>query len=476
MNAQEAMLTESRRRQFRVLLAIALDVCAIAAAFSLAYLLRFHWEIIPALDEPPAAPYFVILTPIVPAWVAVFAAYGLYRSRIHGFFEETLRTVSAVSVGMMLVLAGSFFYRQFSYSRLWILYAWVLSTVLILAVRGATRLVYRHLRARGIDVQRVVIVGAGAEGRMVAETLLARPELGRRPVGFVDEERTGDVAGLPVAGQPAQVLPVVRRLGAHAVVIALPPEAREIAMRTAVLCEEAGVPYAIVPDLYTLAATGADVEVIGRLPLLRLHQNPLDGWGRRIKDGLDVFGALLGVVATLPLLVPIAALIALDSPGPVLYRQRRIGKGGVPFWAWKFRTMIATAEDDLAADARLRAEFEQRFKLTDDPRVTRVGRWLRRTSLDELPQLLNVLKGDMSLVGPRPIVEEELQKYGPWERRLLRVKPGLTGLWQVLRHDEPDYTQRVNLDMYYIDHWSFGLDLKILLRTLPSVIAGRGAF
>jgi len=476
MNSHEVMLTESRRRQFRVLLAIALDACAIAAAFALAYLLRFRWQIIPAFDEPPAAPYFIILTPILPAWVAIFAAYGLYRSRFHSFFEETLRTVSAVSVGMMLLLAGSFFYRHFSYSRLWILYAWVLSIGVILLLRGVRRLAYRHLRARGIDVQRVVVVGAGKEGASVMETLTARPELGRQPVAFLDTAGHGEVHGLPVAGAPADVLPVVRRLGAHAVIIALPADARQTTMQTAALCEEAGVPYAIVPDLYTLAATGADVEVIGRLPLLTLRQHPLDGWGRRIKDVLDFVGAAVGIVLVLPLFLIIAALIAVDSRGPIFYRHRRIGKGGFPFAAFKFRTMVDSAEDDLFVDPVLRAHFVQAFKLVDDPRVTRVGRWLRRTSLDELPQLLNVLKGDMSLVGPRPITEEELQKYGPWERRLLRVKPGLTGLWQVLRHDEPDYTQRVSLDMYYIDHWSVGLDLKILLRTVPSIIAGRGAY
>ncbi len=470
------MLTESRRRQFRVALTIAGDVVAVTVAFTLAYLLRFRWEIIPALDAPPAGPYFAILTPVLPAWVLILAAYGLYRERVQSFFEEALRTFSAVSVGMMLLLAGSFFYRQFSYSRLWILYSWALSVALILVVRAARRVTYRRLRARGIDVQRVVVVGAGAEGTTVAEALTARPELGRRPIAFLDGVRRGEVNGLPVAGRPDEVLQVVRHLGAHAVIIALPAEARETAMQTAALCEEAGVPFAIVPDLYTLAATGADVEVIGRLPLLTLHQRPLEGWGRRIKDALDFSGALVGVVVTLPLFLSIGGLIALDSPGPILYRHRRIGKSGIPFTAFKFRTMVATAEVDLATDAELRNHFERAYKLVDDPRVTRVGRWLRRTSLDELPQLLNVLKGDMSLVGPRPIVEEELQKYGPWERRLLRVKPGLTGLWQVLRHNEPDYAQRVRLDMYYIDHWSFGLDLKILLRTLPSVIAGRGAF
>lgn len=474
--SSSAMLSEGRRRQFRVLLAVALDLCAIVTAFSLAYLLRFRWEVVPALDTPPAAPYFAVLTPILPAWVLLLASYGLYRDRVQPFFEEVLRVFSAVSVGMMLLLAGSFFYRQFSYSRLWILYAWTLSIGLILLVRGVQRLTYRSLRARGIDVRRVVIVGAGAEGRAVADTLTARPELGRRPIAFLDTTRGEDVDGLPIVARPDQVLPAVRRLGAHAVIIALPAEARATAMQTAALCEEAGVPFAIVPDLYTLAATGADTEFIGRLPLLTLRQHPLEGWGRRIKDVLDVTGAAVGLVAALPLFLIISVLIALDNPGPIFYRHRRIGKGGLPFAAFKFRTMVTTADDDLAADPVLRVHFERAYKLVDDPRVTRVGRWLRRTSLDELPQLLNVLKGDMSLVGPRPIVEEELQKYGPWERRLLRVKPGLTGLWQVLRHSEPDYAQRVGLDIFYIDHWSVGLDLKILARTLPRVISGRGAY
>jgi len=182
------------------------------------------------------------------------------------------------------------------------------------------------------------------------------------------------------------------------------------------------------------------------------------------------------VILTLPLFAMIALLIVLDNPGPVFFQQKRIGKAAVPFYAWKFRTMVVGADEHLARNSGLRERFTAAFKLVDDPRVTRVGRWLRRTSIDELPQLINVLKGEMSLVGPRPIVEEELRKYGPWERRLLCVKPGLTGMWQVLRHHKPDYAQRVSLDMYYIDHWSVGLDLKILLRTLPSVIAGRGAY
>ncbi len=476
IDPEEQMLAEGRRRQLRVLLAVVLDASTIAAAFSLAYLFRFRWQLIPAEDSPPVAPYFAILTPLIPVWLMLFAANGLYRDRLQSFLDEALKVVSAVSVGIMGLLASSFFYREFSYSRLWILYAWFLSIVLVLIARGTLRMGLRVLRTRGIDVTTLLIVGAGPEGVAIARTLAARPELGHRLVGFLDASRRGQVDGVPIAGPPLDVLAVVRRLGVHRVIIAQPPEARDLTMQVAALCQEAGVPFAIVPDLYTLVATGAEVEVVGQLPLLTLRGNLSRGWGRRVKDAVDLLGALLGLLLGGPMFAVLACCIALDSSGPIFYRQRRIGKGGVPFLAWKFRTMYRDADARLADDPSLRRQFEHAYKLIEDPRVTRMGRWLRRTGFDELPQLLNVLKGEMSLVGPRPIVEDELRKYGPWERRLLCVKPGLTGLWQVLRQDEPDYAERVSLDMYYIDHWSVGMDFKILLRTLPSVIAGRGAY
>jgi exopolysaccharide biosynthesis polyprenyl glycosylphosphotransferase len=470
------MLSEGRRRQLRVLLAIVLDACTIAAAFSLAYLLRFYWEIIPAAGLPPVQPYFEILPVVVPVWIAIFAAHGLYQERQPGFFDEALRVTSAVSVGLMVLLAGSFFYRQFSYSRLWILFAWVLSIVLVLVSRGIMRMAHRALRGHGVDLTRVLIVGTGPEARDLARVLHDHAETGQRPVAFVNGAVAAEVDGLPVVGRPDTVLAAVRQTGAHRVIIALPPEERETILQVAAVCQEASVPFAIVPDLYTLIASGANVELVDRLPLLTLHGSPLTGWGQRLKDTLDVVGALVGVIVTLPLWVMIAVVIVTGTSGPLFYRQKRIGKAGVPFFAWKFRTMVRGAEEHLARDVQLRERFSAAFKLPDDPRVTRIGRWLRRTSLDELPQLLNVLKGEMSLVGPRPITEDELRKYGPWERRLLCVKPGLTGLWQVLRHDWPDYAQRVRLDMYYIDHWSVGLDFKILLRTLPSIVRGRGAY
>ncbi|OLD49313.1 MAG: hypothetical protein AUI42_08475 [Actinobacteria bacterium 13_1_40CM_2_65_8] len=208
-----------------------------------------------------------------------------------------------------------------------------------------------------------------------------------------------------------------------------------------------------------------------------VFQEPQEPLYKRTLDLSLVIGAhllLLPVFLLFWIGIPLA--IWLDDRGPVFYRQPRLGRGGKAFTIIKFRTMVVDAEQRLARDPGLRARFAEAYKLRDDPRVTRVGRWLRGWSLDELPQLVNVLKGEISLVGPRPVVEEELPKYGQWGPWLLSVKPGLTGLWQVLRHDELDYTRRISLDMHYIEHRSLRLDLEILLRTLPSVLARRGAY
>src|SRR2546428_2885494 len=275
---------------------------------------------------------------------------------------------------MMTPLAGSFFSRPFSYSRLWVLFAWGISIVLVLTARGIFRAAHRAVRARGVDVRRVLIVGSGPEARDLTRVLRTHPEYGQRPVAFVTDDSVSDVDGLPVVGTPPQVLHAVRRVGAHRVIIALPAEAREATLRVTAACQEAGVPFAIVPDLYALVARGAHVELVERLPLLPLRGTPLAAWGRWLKEARGIIGALPGVMLTLPLSAILALLIALDSPGPVFYQQRRIGKAAVPFYAWKFRTMVVGADERLARDSRLRERFAATFKLVDDPRVTSMGR------------------------------------------------------------------------------------------------------
>jgi Undecaprenyl-phosphate galactose phosphotransferase WbaP len=223
----------------------------------------------------------------------------------------------------------------------------------------------------------------------------------------------------------------------------------------------------------------SDVLFVDHTPVLRVRDLLVVGVGARVKRLMDILLAVLGVVVLSPLLLVLAVLVKLTSRGPVLFGHRRLGEGGRAIWVYKFRSMAVDAEarlqDLLAADASLRAEYEATYKLRDDPRVSPLGRWLRRTSLDELPQLFNVLHGDLSLVGPRPIVADEIVKYGPAGAAILRVRPGVTGLWQVSGRSDLDYAERVRLDMDYITHWGLWLDLRILAATIPAVLRRKGA-
>jgi Undecaprenyl-phosphate galactose phosphotransferase WbaP len=218
---------------------------------------------------------------------------------------------------------------------------------------------------------------------------------------------------------------------------------------------------------------------VNHTPLLRVRDLLIVGVGARVKRLMDTVLAGLGVLVFSPLLLVLAVLVKLTSRGPVLFGHRRLGEGGTPIRVYKFRSMVVDAEvrlqEVLAADPSLRAEYEATYKLKQDPRVTRLGRWLRRTSMDELPQLFNVLRGDLSLVGPRPIVADEIAKYGSASAVILRVRPGVTGLWQVSGRSDVDYGERVRLDMEYITHWSLWLDLRILAATLPAVLRRKGA-
>ena len=228
--------------------------------------------------------------------------------------------------------------------------------------------------------------------------------------------------------------------------------------------------------LFEILTTGVTVKQVGFVPLIHLNKVRLSTLETFMKTALDLSIALPGVVLLSPLLAAIAIAVKLDSPGPALYRRRVVGRGGREFDAFKFRTMVVNGDEVLAAHPELAAELKQNHKLEDDPRVTRVGRFLRRWSLDELPQLRNVLRRQMSLVGPRMITAEELEKYGKWDMNLLTVWPGLTGLWQISGRSERSYEERVQIDMQYIRNYTIWLDLQILVETLPAVIRGRGAY
>jgi exopolysaccharide biosynthesis polyprenyl glycosylphosphotransferase len=321
----------------------------------------------------------------------------------------------------------------------------------------------------------VVIVGANGEGHAIADMLDRQPWLGYRVLGFVDDVRTED-GEREIFGPTSNTLDVVLDKRATGVIVATTAIDADTCNDLARELVEAGVHVELSSTLRDVASQRLLVRPLGRYPVVCLEPVRRAGWRGMAKRTWDVVLATVGVVVLSPFMALAAILIKLDSPGPVLFRQQRIGKDGELFTLYKFRTM--------AVDAELRlSELEQEneadgplFKIRNDPRVTRVGRLLRRFSIDELPQLWNVLRGEMSMVGPRPALPSEAAKWAPRLRQRLRVKPGLTGMWQVNGRSSTSFEQYERLDLYYVDNWSLITDAMIIIRTIPILLRGKGAY
>jgi exopolysaccharide biosynthesis polyprenyl glycosylphosphotransferase len=467
----------------RALVALVIgDIVCVTAAFACAYLLRFAtgWGIFAGaggvIDD---AKYLALTEILMPCWVGLFALYGLYNPRnLFGGTQEYARLFNACTLGLVLVMVSSFLLPDLVIARAWLLIAWGLTVAFVGLWRfSARRIVYR-LRRRGHLLKRVIILGANGEGRAVAEQLIASPSTGSHIIGFVDDKLapgTPVLAGVPVLGSAAAFKSIVEEHGAESVIIADTGLVRE-RLSTVYGAMDAlqQLDVCLAPGLFELLTIGVQVREQGSVPLLTLNKTRITGPHAVGKAIIDRCGALAALVLLSPLLLVVALLVHLDSPGPVIYRRRVVGVGNRPFDAFKFRSMRADGERLLTAE--LKRELEETGKLKDDPRVTALGRFLRRTSIDELPQLFNVLRGQMSLVGPRMITVDELRHFGRWRYNLVTVRPGMTGLWQVSGRSHLGYEDRVRLDMHYIRNYSIWLDLYIIFRTVVVVLTGHGAF
>jgi exopolysaccharide biosynthesis polyprenyl glycosylphosphotransferase len=337
------------------------------------------------------------------------------------------------------------------------------------------------LRYRGFFVSSALIVGANDEGISLARQLRNWRTSGLKVIGFVDKKlKPGTILfeNVRVLGSTNHLDEIVQAYGVEELILASSAisshdKMLEIFQRYGV---NSKVKVRMSSGLYEIITTGLTVKEFAYVPLVGVNKVRLTGLNRLIKSLFDYSLAMTGIVLASPVLLLIAILIKLDSPGPVLYRRRVMGVNGRQFDAFKYRTMHVNGGDILETHPELRAELAENHKIKHDPRVTRLGRVLRRFSLDELPQVFNVLKGDMSLVGPRMISPEEIEKYEKWDINLLTIKPGLTGLWQVSGRSDVSYKDRVSLDMHYIRNYSLWLDLQILWRTLPAVLKGKGAY
>lgn len=460
------------------------DAAMVGVGFLLAYLIRFESGI--QFDYQPVGPvihfYQNLVFLLIPAWIVVFWAFGLYDFKnLFGGSKEYSLVFNASTLGIMLVIVSTFFYPEFVIARAWVLMSWILITFLVMLGRFFVRRGVQQLRASGRFMTPVLVVGTNEEAMAIAGQLQTNPRAGIGIAGFVDT--TGIEAGeellpnTPVVGSIAAIEHLVMQFGIQEIIVASTAISREDLLQ---LYRKFGVDTNVnirmSSGLYEMLTTGVEVREVGQIPLLSVNKVRLTGAEVILKRLLDVVGSLAALTIALPIMLAIGVAIRRDSEGPAIYRRRVVGVGGRIFDAFKFRTMYVDGDERLKAHPELVKELEENGKLKDDPRVTKVGRFLRKTSLDELPQLFNVLFGQMSLVGPRMITEAEQQKYGNWQTNLLTVKPGMTGLWQVSGRSDVSYDGRVTLDMHYIRNYSLWFDLYILWQTIPAVLQRRGAY
>ena len=462
----------------------ALDVALAFFVFGFAYVLRYEWQVIrPILD--PARKDFLPYLPFAAVYALIlllnYQRNGLYRNLVgRTWLEEVYQIASSVAVSIVVVLAMFFILQPTATSRLMLIYVAALTLLCGATSRLIRRWALAYFRHRGIGIQRVLIVGMGEIGEDMLGTMLARPELGYRPVGFLDddpEKRQGREGGVAALGGTEDLEPVIRRERVDTVIISFGWKHYDRIEALSEVCRQTGADLRIVPELMQLSIRQVQVENLDGIPLLGFgDQRPFTPADQVLKRVLDVL--LVGV--TFPLWgciwLLVTIVLKLEGEGPALFRQERVGKGGQRFEMMKFRSMVADAEAMHGQMLEASGEDPRHPKFVDDPRITRVGKFLRRTSLDELPNLLNVLRGEMSLVGPRPPTPDEVALYEARHTRRLGITPGMTGWWQVRGRSNVPFDEMCAMDIYYIDNWSLSMDIEILMLTIPRVVLRSGAW
>ena len=464
-----------RRSAKRIALRVLADAVAVSVALFGASIIRFE-----IMDAAPAArwDYTAITLAALPVWILLFYLYGLYEPRqVLGPVNEFKQVFHGVVAGTVVVfIADSIF--NMNLARGWALLAMVTGFLFVGGERLLVRKTLHFLRRRGGDTTRTIVLGANHEGRTVAKTLEREGWLGYKILGFVDDETplgtdVGD--GKSVIGNTAQLKDLVEERNASLVLVAASAFDTTMLNRLFWELQDIDVDLQMTSGTIDLMASRMIVQSVAGVPLLYVRRTGMDRAQKTMKRALDMFGSGLGLLLLSPVLVAIAIWIKRDSDGGVFFKQVRVGRDGDLFECWKFRSMYADAEERRAELEHLNEGPGLLFKLADDPRVTKAGKVLRRYSLDELPQLWNVLRGEMSLVGPRPALPSEVEQYDDWVRNRLKVKPGMSGLWQVSGRTETSFSDYVRYDLFYIQNWSLSLDLWILWRTLRAVFTAEGA-
>ncbi len=458
-----------------------LDFLALLAAAAAAYYLRispYVQRVRPAVFELdlPFFTYMQLATVVALVIIAIFALQGLYAVQVtRRALDELTRIFASVSMGIMAVIVFIFFSSAVFQSRFIILAAYITAIIFVTVARYVVRQVQINALRQGFGIHRVVLVGNGRHGNQLVEILKARPELGYR------------VIGMPESVHWNVLEQIQRDVGIDDIIQTNPSLTEEDNLVLLDFCDKYKIDYKYIPDLFETYAANVRFRQVGGVPMMELLRTPLDGWGRIEKRVIDILGSAVGLVLLSPFLLLTALLIRLDSPGPILYKQTRVGKNMQPFSIYKFRSMkleycTGEAYGGLTAqefEAQLRAKANERtgplFKMRHDPRITRVGHFIRKWRIDELPQLINVLKGEMSLLGPRPHLPEEVKRYNKHHQKLFTIKPGMSGMAQVNGNAGLTFEQEAKLDIGYIERWSLWTDVILLLKTFMILLTDQNA-
>jgi exopolysaccharide biosynthesis polyprenyl glycosylphosphotransferase len=471
------------RPSFTIAVWAGLDFLSAVIAGFVAFRIRLDPVVPPTRDailrhlEVAAPLTSVVYLLVFSVYVVLFARlYGLYRSPDgrSGLNEQRLTLQATLTAGLML--CGTLYVmRAYEVSRI-VVVVTILVTLLLLMVRRAiSRKMTQRRFLQGRETRNVLIVGHGRVGHALRNHLQSLPHMGFRFMGFVSlDARDDGSANSQVIGDIRNCVALARSLFVDEIYFSTPAD-KQTVISVVDEARDIGIEVRVVPDLYDGLAWNAPVEYIGQFPTIPLHQRDFPKGAYLIKRVMDVFLSTLALIVISPFMLVIALLIKMDSPGPVFYRAARIGRKGRTFTCYKFRTMVAEA-DKLREDLAHKNERDGiLFKMANDPRITKIGARLRKYSLDEVPQFFNVLMGDMSLVGPRPPLAAEVEKYDIAHLRRLDVLPGMTGLWQVEARQDPSFDSYISLDTAYVENWNLLLDLRILARTIGVVLGGTGS-
>lgn len=456
------------------ILLMAADALAIVTFTTFAAVLVSRWDL-GALHAAKQLWWTSVL--VIPAWLGIFANQRLYNTRFIGRrIDEFRRVVNASMLGTLTVAVAANVVGILP-SRGGLVVLCLSAVVIVTIEREIARRVFLRLRSGGQMVRSVVIAGANPEGRDIAAMLQAEPWLGYEVVGFVDDHAPArePVPGVSLLGGVAELPRILHQYPNASVIVASSAVESAVTNRLARDLLDQGVHVELSSTLRDISSQRLTVRPLGRFPIVYVEPVTRGGWRAWAKRTFDLIGAGGLLILTAPIQLVVALAVKLDSKGPVLFRQIRVGRDSEPFSVLKIRTMVVDAEARLADLRELNEADGPLFKMSNDPRITRVGRFLRVTSLDELPQLWNVVRGDMSLVGPRPALPHETEEWDSLLTQRLRVKPGITGMWQVSGRSDTTFEDYTRLDLYYVDNWSLATDLAILAKTIPVVLLRKGA-